>query len=101
MNKSAVNKPTFSYEINVIEIETKPKKKTKRWKIELRQDWCKGCYLCIEICPIDGIFGRSDEISTRGFQNVTVEPANCTGCMLCELLCPDLAITVEEDETND
>ena len=82
--------------MNVAEIETKPKKRTKCWKVELRQDWCKGCYLCIEVCPIEGIFSRSEEIGERGFQVVTVDPENCTGCMLCELLCPDLAITIEE-----
>ncbi len=78
------------------EIETKPQKTTKRWKVELRQDWCKGCYLCLDVCPIEGIFARSEQIGERGFQVVTVDPENCTGCMLCELLCPDLAITIEE-----
>jgi len=82
------------------ETVTRRRKKTGRWKIELRQDWCKGCYMCIEICPVEGIFARSDEIGARGFQPVLVDPEGCTGCMLCELLCPDLAITVEEDETH-
>jgi 2-oxoglutarate ferredoxin oxidoreductase subunit delta len=81
---------------------TKPKsKKDKTWKIELREDWCKGCYLCIEICPIEGVFMKADQIGSRGFQPVHVNPNGCIGCLLCELLCPDLAITVEEDETHD
>jgi len=79
------------------ETVTKPKKKTKSWNVELRQDWCKGCYFCIDVCPIEGIFILSDRISSRGFRIVDVYPEGCTGCMLCELLCPDLAITVEED----
>jgi len=71
--------------------------KSTRWKIELRQDWCKGCYFCLDICPVKGIFTRASEIGPRGFQLVEINPDGCTGCKLCELLCPDLAITVEED----
>ncbi len=80
-------------------IKTKPKKKITNWDIELRQDWCKGCYMCIDACPIEGIFIREDTIGTKGFQPIEVHPNGCTGCLLCELLCPDLAITVVADET--
>ncbi|MBT3232061.1 MAG: 4Fe-4S binding protein [Calditrichaeota bacterium] len=66
------------------------------WKIDLNQDWCKGCNLCIKICPIDGIFTEAEEIGKKGFKPIVVNPTGCTGCMICELLCPDLAITVEE-----
>ena len=78
-------------------VKPRAARKSASWKIELRQDWCKGCYLCIDICPVEGIFTRAGEIGAKGFQPVEVNPEGCTGCLLCELLCPDLAITVEED----
>ena len=69
--------------------------KTKKFSIEINQSWCKGCYLCLEVCPIDGIFIKEDRIGEKGFSLVSVNNMEkCTGCMLCELLCPDLAIIV-------
>ena len=47
-----------------------------------------------------GIFSKAEEIGSRGFQPVVVNPDGCTGCELCELLCPDLAITVSVEEAN-
>lgn len=75
-------------------------KKKKIFLIELRQDWCKGCYYCIDVCPKEGIFSEEASIGMKGFKPVMVDPEGCIGCMLCELLCPDLAITVEQDETD-
>lgn len=62
--------------------------------IDLRPDWCKGCYFCIEVCPVQGIFSQAADIGAKGFRPLIVNPVGCTGCLLCELLCPDLAITV-------
>gem|GEM_PF-613632 len=71
------------------------------WAIELKPDWCKGCYLCIDVCPVEGIFKKADLIGSKGFKPLLVNPEGCTNCQLCELLCPDLAITIlpfgEED----
>jgi len=65
-------------------------------KIELRREWCKGCNLCVQICP-KAVFDRESKISARGFKEIIVkQPEKCSGCQLCEMLCPDLAITVSK-----
>jgi 2-oxoglutarate ferredoxin oxidoreductase subunit delta len=70
--------------------------------VEIKQDWCKGCYICKEVCPIEGIFYIEENIGDKGFQAIGVqELQRCTGCKLCELLCPDLAIVVGENEVHD
>jgi 2-oxoglutarate ferredoxin oxidoreductase subunit delta len=74
--------------------------KINKYIIELRVDWCKGCYFCLKVCPVEGIFSQSGEIGSKGFKPVEVHPPGCTGCLLCELLCPDLAITVSEYPDN-
>ncbi len=45
------------------------------------EDWCIGCTLCIEACPVDAIVGAAKRMHT-------VLPAICTGCELCVAPCP-------------
>lgn len=56
--------------------------------IEIRQTWCKGCEICVRICPQNCL--RMDEQNVA--QVATAE--TCIRCMLCEWLCPDLAVSV-------
>lgn len=60
----------------------------RSYEVEIRPRWCKGCEICVRICPefclgMDGLD-----------KAVVVAPAACTGCRLCEWLCPDFAISV-------
>ena len=73
-------------------------KEKKRDSVEIRlnQKWCKGCYLCLEICPRK-VFEKSAEVSEKGFHPVEVlHPERCTRCLQCEMICPDLALDVEK-----
>ncbi len=45
------------------------------------EDWCIGCTLCIDACPVDCIVGASKAMHT-------VIEAECTGCELCIAVCP-------------
>jgi 2-oxoglutarate ferredoxin oxidoreductase subunit delta len=64
------------------------------YQIEINQDWCKSCYICVEMCP-KKVYVKSDKVSRKGTRPVEISNlAECTGCMRCELLCPDLAIAV-------
>ena len=68
--------------------------------IEVKDDWCKGCNICIERCPVDAL-EESDKLNRRGIRPPKLKEENeCNYCRLCELICPDLAISVipEEDD---
>jgi len=66
--------------------------------IEVNEDWCKGCNICIERCPVDAL-EESDTLNRRGVRPPKLKDENeCNCCRLCELICPDLAITVIPDE---
>ncbi len=83
-------------------------------RIEIDKERCKGCGLCINVCPKKQI-EISEELNTKGYyparfqeENLTeTDPAECTGCAMCAITCPDVAIEVyrqskdDPDTTND
>jgi len=66
--------------------------------IEIKEDWCKGCGICIERCPVNAL-EESDKLTKKGIRPPQLKKDNeCNFCRLCELICPDLAITVLPDK---
>lgn len=66
-------------------------------KIVIDEELCKGCGICISLCPLKNL-GRSDKLSSRGiFLPVEVNKDKCKGCRICEYYCPDLAIYVVKE----
>ena len=69
--------------------------------MEVKEDWCKGCNICIDRCPVDAL-EESDKLNRRGIRPPRLKKENdCNYCRLCELLCPDLAVTVIPDKEDD
>jgi len=63
-------------------------------RIEINQELCKGCELCIEFCP-KKLIKLSDKINAAGYNPSSFEGAKeCTGCATCALVCPEVAIEV-------
>jgi len=67
----------------------------------LNEKCCKGCLICVEVCPTNAI-RSSGKINGKGYYlPVADDMHRCTGCKLCEIVCPDFAITIEVDERVD
>ena len=65
--------------------------------IEINDDLCKGCEICIAFCPLK-VFANSDKLNRRGYSvPVILDEAACSACRLCELLCPEFAIIVQKE----
>ncbi len=63
-------------------------------RISINHDLCRGCNLCLEMCPKQ-VFQESSEIGAAGFRLKQVAlPDECTACGLCELYCAG-AISLE------
>ncbi len=59
-------------------------------QIELIPEWCKGCDICVRLCP-----EKCLELDAE--QRIIIpRPDDCTGCRICEWLCPDFAIKLHK-----
>lgn len=76
----------------------KTKKKTLG-KIHIDNQRCKGCLLCIEVCPPRCLI-VSEIINQSGYHPVEFRGEEvCTGCGLCYQICPDVCIEVFKTKT--
>lgn len=67
-------------------------------KTTFREDRCKGCGLCISVCP-KRIIEFDDKLNIKGYHPAIVKEermAECIGCASCARICPDVVITVEK-----
>lgn len=70
----------------------------KKGKIIINRDICKGCYLCVSVCPND-VIQVSERLNHQGYYPAESisnpeEGKFCIGCALCATICPDVAIEV-------
>lgn len=65
-----------------------------RGTIIIDPERCKGCVLCVSVCPTHCIEMSSDTNSKGYVLPVLARPDDCTGCELCGRFCPDVAISV-------
>ncbi|MGQ9887229.1 MAG: 4Fe-4S dicluster domain-containing protein [Aggregatilineales bacterium] len=59
-------------------------------------DRCKGCGLCVAVCPQGVLALDQDRLNARGYHPAALVDPNgaCTGCALCALVCPDVCFVV-------
>ena len=58
-------------------------------------DRCKGCGLCVSVCPQHILKLADDRFNTKGYRPVGVtDLEQCTGCGMCATICPDVVYTV-------
>ena len=66
-------------------------------KITIQNELCKGCSLCIDVCPKNIIEIDKGIINKKGHHPVHITDATqCTACAFCATMCPDCAIKIEK-----
>ncbi len=58
--------------------------------VEVEQDLCSGCGLCVRVCPTGALTFDADD---EHFSLTTQVPA-CIGCSVCVIACPEEAVTL-------
>lgn len=68
------------------------------FKHEIEINRCKGCGLCVDVCP-KNVLELSQNVSPKGyFPAYQARPEDCIHCTLCCVMCPDVAITITQTE---
>lgn len=67
----------------------------------LDTELCKGCGLCVSVCP-KKVLEISQTVNTKGyFSAYQARPQDCITCAICCTMCPDVAITIVETADSD
>ena len=62
------------------------------------EDRCKGCGLCVNVCP-KNVLEIAKDVNTKGyFPAYQARPEDCIFCAICCTMCPDVAINISEIE---
>jgi 2-oxoglutarate ferredoxin oxidoreductase subunit delta len=65
-------------------------------KVTFNDDACKGCELCVQVCPVKIIELNSEKINVKGYSPAQViDMEKCIACGNCAIMCPDSVIRVE------
>ncbi|MBW2107451.1 MAG: 4Fe-4S binding protein [Deltaproteobacteria bacterium] len=71
----------------------------KKGFIKIDSQRCKGCGLCVSVCP-KGRIRIAEALNLKGYHPAEFQEdemdkkGRCNACTLCALICPDVAIEV-------
>mgnify|MGYP006311458071 CR=1 FL=1 len=68
-------------------------------KIKIDTQRCKGCGLCVAVCPKKSI-ATSEKSNRQGFFPAEHTGGPCSGCAMCALVCPEAVIEVLRDDQD-
>ena len=67
-------------------------------KIIISTERCKGCGLCVVVCPKNSI-AISEKSNKKGYFPARANNKNCSGCTMCAVICPEAVIEVYREST--
>jgi len=63
------------------------------------EDRCKGCGLCVDVCPSHILALAEGRFNAKGYSPIEVtDPDGCTGCAVCAIICPDVVFEVYREK---
>ena len=66
--------------------------------LEFDRDRCKGCELCISVCPKQILALDTAATNKKGYYPAALTDADsCIACASCARICPDSVITIYKE----
>ena len=66
--------------------------------LEFDRDRCKGCELCISVCPRHILALDTAAANKKGYYPAALtDPDSCIACASCARICPDSVITIYKE----
>jgi len=67
-------------------------------RVTVEERLCKGCELCVWVCPKNIMELQMDKMNDKGYHPATcIDQDACIMCAMCGTICPDLCIEVKDD----
>ena len=64
-------------------------------KLKLDTSRCKGCFLCVSVCPTKAL-SPSGKLGPKGYETVQADQEKCVQCGSCFRICPDIVFEILE-----
>ena len=61
-------------------------------KVTINEVICKGCGLCVSVCPKSVLALSTTKINPAGYNPAEMINEDCIACTSCAKMCPDCAI---------
>ncbi len=61
--------------------------------VTIDEERCKGCGLCVAVCPPHVLSLSELRYNSRGYRPIELADG-CTGCEMCYRMCPDMVFEV-------
>lgn len=69
----------------------------KLLRMNVNFERCKGCGLCVPVCPKKIIVIQSEKLNAKGYYTSRcIDDEKCISCCRCAIMCPDSAITIKD-----
>lgn len=66
-------------------------------KLTINYEKCKGCSMCVAVCPKKILEIDKDKLNLKGYNPVEIIDRDaCISCAMCATMCPDCVITIDE-----
>jgi len=65
--------------------------------LKLNVEKCKGCFLCVSVCPKKILDLDNERVNSTGYNPIMcTNIEDCIACAMCAIVCPDSVIEVEK-----